>query len=311
MTSVLRYPLEAVTASTDYLQVTIKAYDSVSGISTLITGNAVNAATTNVSATTSAQLSTASLAENGIILLPMPSNIQDGNSVSYGDDTINGYAAAAVAPISDILNNSGKSEPGISNDLKALVGKTSMLLDKFITDPEARKAMNRYFAAQALNTIGGNITPDQLLARESGRIFNPNMELLFNGVTLRSFKFSFKMTPRDPQEARQVRLILRTLKKNMAPKTQTDNANFLKTPNVFELAYRKGNKDHPFLHRFKPCALTDMSVNYTGENVYAVYSDGVPVSTILDLTFKELVPIYDVDYDQFDDSDEEKYSVGY
>ena len=40
-----------------------------------------------------------------------------------------------------------------------------------------------------------------------------------------------------------------------------------------------------------------MSTTYTGEGVYATYDDGTPVSIILDLSFKELQPIYDVDYD--------------
>jgi hypothetical protein len=39
-----------------------------------------------------------------------------------------------------------------------------------------------------------------------------------------------------------------------------------------------------------------MAVNYTGENVYATYGDGTPVSMIMDLSFKELEPIYADDY---------------
>ena len=38
-------------------------------------------------------------------------------------------------------------------------------------------------------------------------------------------------------------------------------------------------------------------MNYTGEGVHTTYDDGTPVSMILDLTFKEIQPIYDVDYD--------------
>ena len=45
-----------------------------------------------------------------------------------------------------------------------------------------------------------------------------------------------------------------------------------------------------------------MNVQYTGDNVYATYADGTPVSMILNLTFKELLPIYSDDYN-FDDSD--------
>jgi hypothetical protein len=166
-------------------------------------------------------------------------------------------------------------------------------MNDLIDDPAAIAALNRYFAAQAVNIFGANVTPDQLLARSSGQIFNPNMELLFNGVTLRSFRFSFKMTPRDENESLQIKSIIRSLKKNMAPKS---GGNFLSTPNIFELVYRKGNRDHPFLHKFKQCALTDMSVNYTGENVYATYADGTPISMVMDLSFKELAPIYDTDY---------------
>jgi len=103
---------------------------------------------------------------------------------------------------------------------------------------------------------------------------------------------------RDDIEALQVKSIIRSLKRNMAAKTTTGDNLFLETPNIFELQYRKGNKPHPFLHRFKQCALSDMSVNYTGENVYATYNDGSPISVILNLTFKELVPIYQSDYDK-------------
>ena len=37
--------------------------------------------------------------------------------------------------------------------------------------------------------------------------------------------------------------------------------------------------------------------SYTGEGVYTTYDDATPVSMTIDLSFKELEPIYDVDYD--------------
>ena len=63
------------------------------------------------------------------------------------------------------------------------------------------------------------------------------------------------------------------------------------------------------MNRFKPCALTDISGNYTGENVYATYGDGTPVSMIMTLTFKELVPVYEDDYN--DDAFTSEYDVSY
>ena len=152
-----------------------------------------------------------------------------------------------------------------------------------------------------VNIFGANVTVNQLLARGTGEILNPNMELLFSDVTIRNFRFSFKLTPRNEREAEQVKLIIRAFKRNMAPQAQggvSGSGNFfLRAPNVFKLRYRSGAKDHPFLNKFKQCFLTDMQTTYTADGVYSTYEDGTPVSMQLDLSFKELQPIYDLDYD--------------
>ena len=51
------------------------------------------------------------------------------------------------------------------------------------------------------------------------------------------------------------------------------------------------------------CALTGMNVNYTNAGAYASYEDGSPVSIRMNLTFKELNPIYSEDYDGMSDED--------
>lgn len=278
----LRYPLSAISETTDYFRLDLVEYDKAKGTrkegGLLRESTAVN--TSNA---------------RRFIYLPMPSNIQDGNSVSYADDSLNGYAAAAVAGVTDIITGDNGQKSGITNKLGSIGDKFTKTLDTFIDDPAARQAMNRYFAASAVNIFGANVTPDQLLARETGQIFNPNMELLFNGVTLRSFKFSFKMTPRNEDESKEISAILRVIKSWMSPQTG-DNDKFLKSPNVFQPYFMKGSTIHPHLNLFKLCALTDISVNYTGENVYATYYDGSPISYIMDLTLKELEPIYSRDY---------------
>ena len=40
-----------------------------------------------------------------------------------------------------------------------------------------------------------------------------------------------------------------------------------------------------------------MNVNYTNSGTYASYGDGTPVNIRLNMTFKELNPIYNEDYD--------------
>jgi len=306
MTSVLRYPYEALTDKTDYFQITIKEYtqtDSLTQSSSF--ANASNGtspvALQNLAASS---LKPQQLAEGGIIILPMPSNIEDTNSVSYDGDTLNGLAAAGVDAVGKVMNTTMGDTGNAINDFTKLiadVGSTAYNAGydavKKLDAGNLRNLATKALTAQAVNIFNANVSVNQILARSSGKILNPNMELLFNNVTLRTFRFSFKMTPRDESESMQVKSIIRTLKKNMSAKKVQESNLFLQTPNIFELEYKKGPKLHPFLHRFKQCALSDMSVNYTGENVYATYSDGTPVSIILNLTFKELVPVYEDDYD--------------
>lgn len=274
----LRYPAEIIFDTTDWFSV---------GISSYISGDLVGSGTTDQYV---ANISNS-------IILPMPSNIQDGNSVSYNEDNLNSITAAALGVI----------EGGMSIDVFNLPTSVANAKDKINTaitglgmsGQELSRLFNKTLAAEAVGVLGGNVSIGSLLARESGQIFNPNLELLFNGVTLRTFRFSFKMTPRDNRESDNIRKIIYTLKQNMSAQA---GAAFLGTPNVFTLEYKKGNQPHPFLHKFKPCFLKDMSVNYTGENVYATYSDGTPVSMIMDLTFQEIFPIYSSDYRGFSET---------
>jgi hypothetical protein len=71
----------------------------------------------------------------------------------------------------------------------------------------------------------------------------------------------------------------------------------IKSPNVFRLSYKTGNRDHPFLNKFKVMALENMAVNYTASGQYATYDNGTPVHMQMQLAFKELNPIYAEDYD--------------
>jgi len=319
MANVLRYPLEAITEETDYLQISLisKSYAGGQGVETIQTRTTTNSSTpgpqgdilkltrrgfasggqgTDVSSRARFPGSEVTAGLNGIILLPMPSNIVDANTVNYSEDTLDSVTALAggVALNAMKTNFSDNFLTDIENRIRAAVSGST------VTGGDLKRIYLGNLAAQAAGIAGvGNITLNQILARGEGQIMNPNMEMLFNGPTIRNFKFSFKMTPRDENESEQIKLIIRSLKKHMSPQ---EAGTFLKTPNFFELRYRQGNIDHKFLHRFKQCVLSDMSVNYTGENVYATYSDGTPVSMIMDLTFKELEPIYSGDYKDSDTS---------
>ena len=322
---VLRYPLKMFAAGTDYLQIDMLDYapvaratgqEAVTRTREVFTGpfidpeKAIGKETYDTGKTRTKYSSYAKDIRSGFrrngnkqplgtILLPIPSNIQDGNSVNYTDDSMNSLVGAALGGAEGIMKGipTAFKDGGIEGAADYLLKQSQGTLNASgLTLENAQNLVTKYFAGQAVGLFGANVSINQLLARESGQVFNPNMELLFNGPSLRNFNFTFKMMPRSASEAEEIKQIIRFFKRGMAPKAGSGNL-FLKTPNVFELRYRQGNGEHQFLHRFKQCVLENISVNYTGEGVYSTYDDGTPVSMTMNLAFKELAPIYDIDYD--------------
>ena len=139
-------------------------------------------------------------------------------------------------------------------------------------------------------------------------VMNPNMELLFGGPTMRNFGFTFKLSPRSKKEAETVIKIMRFFKQGMAV-IRSQSQYFLKAPHTFKLEYiKKTTRDsqevHPYLNRFKECALSSCTVQYTPDGNYNTYSDGVMTSYSMQLGFSELEPIFNDDYSSLDgDSD--------
>ena len=315
---ILRYPLEALTGSTDYLQINIIEYKRQPNQLTRPTGFGANTLTSAAGGTTSGSLARRSVINDGSILLQVPSNVQDGNAVNFGDSSMNTIVGAAAGVIGNVMTTGGDelaklNKQGLSKTLENF-GKgvkddfTKRFENSQGLGQAAQDFMNSKLTSSALGVFGGNVSAQQLLARQKGQIFNPNLELLFDAPTLRSFTFSFKMTPRSHQEAKQCKLIIRSFKQNMAPKANLEGGQvggtgiFLKTPNIFELTYKRGSRDHPFLHKFKQCFLTNFGVNYTAEGTHTTYDDSTPVSMTMDMTFKEIEPIYDTDYKDSDNS---------
>lgn len=268
----LRYPLASMGANQDYIQFGVIEYRRQG-----LTGGPVG---------TNQTFEENQLAKRilGTVTLPIPSTIGDNNVQNYGPGNLNFLQEQGI----------GIAEAGIEGDLQRATTEAQNMLNSLVSE-SGRGLAKSFFANQAVGAFGGNIDLNQLLARDRGIIINPNMELLFTGPGLRNFTFQFKMTPRSAVEGEAIRQIIRVFKRHSAPKGR--GGNFLKTPDIFQIRYLTGQKNHPFLNRFKLCALTNMQVNYTGDGVYATYDNGTPVSMTMTLNFQELTPVYAEDFE--------------
>ena len=272
------------------------------------------------------------------IQLPIPPSLKDMNSVDFTGGTMSGLAAAMFGPtVQAFLGKKSTAEEAFRNTRRGVIqnfrdkasevlgniigvgGKTLENLGDAIDDKGFRRVTSLNAIAQAIGALGVSVDVDQAITRTSGAVRNPNLELLFKGPSLRSFNFNIRLTPRSPDESKRVRMIIRALKQHSAAKKNPQifsgqaegelGGNFLLgTPDVFKLRYIKARtqRDIKGLNKFKTCALTSMSVDYTGEiGRFAAYEeDSQPVTTIISLSFTELTPIYDQDYAEFTNDDD-------
>ncbi len=237
-----------------------------------------------------------------MIELPIPQELTDSNSVTWGEDRINALEMAALEVAQGVMATSGIGE-NAANLANAAVTALNTGISIPGLDSDTQGAVRAAISGAAVGALGSNVSAKSVISRSTGQIMNNNLELLFQGVNLRSFPFTITFSPRDPSESRMVKDIIRRLKQSMAPKVGDMAAGagggiFLKSPDVFQLKYLKDGHDHPFLNSFKLAALTGMTVNYTNAGTYASYEDGTPVNIRMSLTFKELNPIYAEDYMQ-------------
>ena len=243
------------------------------------------------------------------IELPMPQELQDSNSVTWGDDRMNAIDLAGLAIAKSVM------EEGPVNAIqKSQEAIRAMMSGLQLPDigSETTNAIRAAISGAAVGALGSNVSAQSVIARSTGQILNSNLELLFQGMNLRSFPYSITFSPRSMDEAKVVKAIIRSLKQSMAPKAGEFDGSaqgiFLKSPDLFQLEYLKDGLPHPFLNKFKLAALTGMAVNYTNSGTYASYEDGTPVNLRMDLTFKEINPIYHEDYLPGNGGDE---GVGY
>ena len=226
----------------------------------------------------------------GSVILPIPGGISDANACDWGGDSMNPLQIAGAGIALSMLDNDSVVGDGLS-------GALGDLKNQVVSATGAVKGA--IGGATAASAIGSDI--NSLLGRTQGVILNPNLELLFQRPSLRPFSFEFKMSPRSSAEAARIVEIIRFFKQGMAP-IRDESRLFLKTPHTFRIKYVQQGEDSKFLNRFKECALLSCNVQYTPEGNYAPYEDGAMSSYAMSLQFKELEPVYNDEYSEFDDT---------
>jgi len=237
-----------------------------------------------------------SVQNGGSVTLGIQGPITDENSVDWADGN--------VSPVDAVLYNAAMEQfkNGDEKDIIGMLGGAGeSLIDA--TGDVAGKMFNdglykQLFASLAANNLS-------LFTRGTSLSLNPNLELLFRQPQLRPFQFTFLLSSVDDKESEQIKSIIKFFKYHMAVKVPDTIGLFLRSPHVFAIDYLDDNNapEHPGLNRIAPikqetkaCALTNFSVDYTPMGSYMTYGDKTMIAYRINMSFREIVPIYDTDY---------------
>ena len=255
-------------------------------------------------------MSAAALEVNGPpVMLPVPQDVANEIQQTWQGKQFTALGRAAIAA----------GAAGRFSDAKNVVKNVSGNL----------VALQQSLTTLALNTlpgVGGNISFNDLAGSTRGVVINPNAEMLYDSPQMREVGMVFKMVASNAEESAQIRNIYNTFRKNASPQYGgTDRAdseewqktreqfvkwsggktddkkgnndwgdmhNFIRVPNLCKFTFMKGNNVHPWLIQFKPCAISNVEVNYTPDGTYATHPDGAPVAVEIRLSFMETKVVF-------------------
>ena len=120
-----------------------------------------------------------------------------------------------------------------------------------------------------------------------GVVSGANKHMLFRGIDFRAFTYQYSILPRSSKESIEINNMIKFLRKNMLP--EMTGVNFFQVPNTFTVEYYLGGRPAEFLHKIKPCVLTDCTVKYGGNGAFATFNEtDAPAVIELALTFQEI-----------------------
>ena len=166
----------------------------------------------------------------GYIRLPMPANISEANQTGWGESSLNNLAAGLLGGATGAVEYLSKGN--LLDAGTTTIDTAKKVISSGSAGTQIKQQLTLNAAASLVKKLGIQVDAEAYRARATGTVINPNLELLFNGPKLRAFQFSYKMSPRSADEAKQIRGIIKFFKKAMAPKRAVaqDDAFFLGAP---------------------------------------------------------------------------------
>lgn len=139
---------------------------------------------------------------------------------------------------------------------------------------------------QSVGALGKGAS--EMTLAKAGFAKNPQLEVIFKQVEFRTYQFNFTFTPKNAQEAQEVKKIIKFFRKHQLPELDQGGAGrYFVLPSFFQLEHFYQGSSNDNLHKFAPCVLTSIFIDYA-PNGWVTYEDAFPVQTSMILAFQEI-----------------------
>lgn len=245
------------------------------------------------------------------------------NPVEYAGNKLKEVASRAYKEVMTLADEVGKN--GVMNTLDSGAKKVESFFKPQFTESVAgiRLCMpdtvnfqysvqydklslaNAYGAVPLAGRIVKGITSTldnnpaaRMLMNANGMAFNPQMQVLFEGIDFRDYEMTFVFTPNNAREAETVKQIIKTFRKYSAPTIMKQTGGFFfNPPSVVDVQFMFNGRPNPYLNEIRRSVITQVTVDYSPNQTWATFGNGAPVQTSMTLSFRE---IYLVDRDSID-----------
>jgi hypothetical protein len=202
------------------------------------------------------------------IILPIPKDLEESLSVRLSQDDA-GMGYGIVDALTKISTNKGNA----ADEAESLIIQA------------AAKKLNDLTKGQA--------------GQVAGAIPNPYVTLMFNGVDLRSFTFTWKFAPRNVTESRMLRAIIQLIKGSALPTYSTTGPGVLQYPMLCKMTlmaqdgswdgtekFKEGS--HPIIG-FKHALIENVTVNHSPNGIPSFFAGtSLPTFYQVSITLKEI-----------------------
>jgi len=211
-------------------------------------------------------------------------------------DKLSLYLPAGLA----INHSAGYEGHDMSTIRNMLSGEGSLI-------PGLAKAAASFVDDAASSIAGIELNTGAAINALTGTIKNPRKEMMFSGVEIRSFDFTFQFRPKSKNEALAMLQAIKLLRFHSLPEINPsisflsvpsevqvsflDYVNTAKAPDPSGSGYQgEYMVESPWLPKLGRCAITGVNVTFHPES-NTVFGDGIPTMADVSLTLTELEAI--------------------